>query len=270
MTLEFRMLGRAALASLMLVSSSAPAEEGKPLAREIKNPFANLANLQVFYDANLNTGPEHKTQHVMNVRAVVPFSASADWSIITRSLVPVISQPPAASGDSWVTGPGDSTFAAFLSPSQAEHFVWGVGPVLQAPTATNDALGQGKWAAGPTAGAIWVGEQWTVGALINNIWSFAGDHSRPRVNQMTLEPQISYNFKSNPDRYITIAPTITANWRASGGERWTVPLTLGIGQLVKFGNQPVNLQASAFYNVVKPSDAANWTLELTLQFLLPK
>lgn len=246
------------------------AQEAPSLAREIKNPFAKLPNLQFFYDANLNTGPEHKTQHVLNVRPVIPFDVGSDWSLITRSIFPLIAQPGAGPGDPWVSGPGDSMVAAFLSPAQAEHFVWGFGPVLQVPTASNDALGQGKWAAGPAAGAVWVGEQWTIGALINNVWSFAGDHSRPAVNQMQLEPQITYNFASNPDRYVTFAPTITANWKASGGERWTVPLTLGIGQLVKFGRQSANLQASAYYNVLKPSDASNWTLELTVQFLFPK
>ena len=254
----------------VLAVPCAHAQDTKSLARDIKNPFAKLPNLQVFYDANLNTGPQHQTQHVVNVRPVIPFDVGTDWSLITRSIFPVIAQPGTAPGSSWTTGPGDSMVAAFLSPAQAEHFVWGLGPVLQIPTASNDALGQGKWAGGPAAGAVWVGEQWTIGALVNNVWSFAGDHSRPAVNQLQFEPQITYNFVSNPDRYLTFAPTITANWKASGGERWTVPVTLGIGQLVKFGKQAANLQASAYYNVIKPSDASNWTLELTIQFLFPR
>jgi len=39
---------------------------------------------------------------------------------------------------------------------------------------------------------------------------------------------------------------------------------------VKWGKQPVNLQATAYYNVVKPTDAASWTLELTVQFLFSR
>lgn len=264
-------IGRCAIAALPVIfARSVFAQDAPSLAREVKNPFANLINLQFFYDANLNTGPDHKTQHVLNIRPVIPFAVSPDWSLITRTTIPVIAQPGFVPGEGWTSGPGDTLVSAFLSPSRAEHFVWGVGPVLQIPSATNDTLGQGKWGAGPAAGAVWIGEQWTVGALINNVWSVAGDHSRPAVNQMQFEPQVTYNFRNNPDRYVTFAPTITANWKANGGERWTVPLTLGIGQLVKFGSQSVNLQASAYYNVVKPSDASNWTLELTVQFLFPK
>ena len=49
-----------------------------------------------------------------------------------------------------------------------------------------------------------------------------------------------------------------------------MPVTLSISQLVKWGKQPVNLQATAYYNAVKPTDAGSWTLELTVQFLFPK
>ena len=117
-----------------------------------------------------------------------------------------------------------------MSPTRTGSLVWGVGPAFQLPTATDEALGQGKWGAGPAAGVLWFGKQWTFGVVINNIWSFGGDASRPAVNQMRLEPQVNYNFKDNPNRYLSFAPTIYANWQASGGERWTVPVSLGIGQ----------------------------------------
>ena len=42
------------------------AQAALPLAREARNPLADEANVQFIYDANLNTGPEHKTQHVLN------------------------------------------------------------------------------------------------------------------------------------------------------------------------------------------------------------
>jgi hypothetical protein len=246
------------------------AEDTQTLARAAKNPLANLVNVQFLYDANLGVGAADKTQHVLTFQPVIPFAVSDDWSIITRTILPLIAQPGMAPGEGWTNGRGDTQLSAFLSPARGDKLVWGVGPVLQIPSATNNAFGQGKWAGGPTAAAIWYGEQWSFGALINNVWSFAGHGDRPAVNQMELQPQINYNFKDNPDRYLSFSPTITANWKASDGERWTVPVTLGIGQLVKFGRQPVNLQATAYYNVIKPADAGSWTLELTVQFLFPK
>ncbi len=87
---------------------------------------------------------------------------------------------------------------------------------------------------------------------------------------MQLQPEINYSFVANPNRYLTFSPTITANWQASADERWTVPVSLGISQLMKFGRQSVNLQASAYYNVIAPPGSSNWTLELLVQFLYPQ
>jgi hypothetical protein len=255
---------------LMLLAVPALAQENQSLVKEAKNPFADLINLQFFYDANLGFGPDKETQTVLTIQPVIPFNLNAEWSVITRTILPLIDQPGLAPGEGWTQGPGDTQLSLFLSPTRSGAWVWGVGPVFQIPSATNDALGQGKWGAGPTAGVQWSGAQWTFGALINNIWSFAGDGSRSSVNQMQLQPEINYNFVANPNRYLTFSPTISANWQASGDERWTVPVSLGIGQLMKFGRQSVNLQASAYYNVIAPPGSSNWTLELLVQFLYPQ
>jgi hypothetical protein len=257
-------------AALLAFVPPAFAQSEPSVLQTAKNPLANVVNVQFIYDANLGVGANDKTQHVLTFQPVIPFSITPDWSLITRTIAPVIAQPPGGPGESWVSGPGDIQISAFLSPARGDKFVWGVGPVLEIPSATNDALGQGKWAAGPTAAALWFGEQWSVGGLINNVWSFAGDGARPAVNRMQIQPQINYNFKSNPDRYLSFSPVISANWKERGGERWVVPVSLGLGQLVKIGKQSVNFQATAYYNVVKPTDAGNWTLEFLVQFLFPK
>ena len=258
----------AAAAIFAILWSTAFAQDAASLVREAKNPFADLTNLQFLYDATL--GPRSETSQVVTLQPLIPFSVSPTWSIITRTILPLIDQPGTATGEGRTEGVGDTQFSAFLSPTRTGSLVWGVGPVLQLPTATNDALGQGKWGAGPTAGLQWSGSQWTFGALINNIWSFAGDTHRPPVNQMQLQPEINYNFKHDPNGYLTFSPTIMANWRASGNERWTVPVSLGMGQLVKFGSQAINLQATAYYNIVAPPGTGAWTLEMELQFLFPK
>jgi hypothetical protein len=252
------------------LASTAHAQDAPSLVREAKNPFADLTNLQFLYDAAVGTASRDQTSQVVTFQPLIPFSVSPTWSIITRTVLPLIDQPGTAVGLGRVHGVGDTQFSAFLSPTRTGSLVWGAGPALQLPTATNDALGQGKWGAGPTAGLQWSGTQWTFGALINNIWSFAGDTNRPAVNQMQLQPEINYTFKHNPNGYLTFSPTITANWRASGNERWTAPVSLGIGQLVKLGSQAINLQATAYYNGIAPPDTPPWTLEMELQFLFPK
>ena len=269
-TLEQIVNRGATAAFLMLITVPALAQQNQSLAQQAKNPFANLVNLQFYSDATLGVGPNKETQDVLTIQPLIPFNVGPDWTLITRTVLPLIAQPGLAPGEGWNRGLGDTQLSTFLSPTRTGALVWAVGPVFQIPTAANDALGQGKWGAGPAVGVQWSGAQWTFGALINNIWSFAGDTNRPSVNQMQLEPEINYTFTSNPNRYLSFSPTLTANWEASGNERWTVPVSLGIGQLVKIGRQSVNFQATAYYNVVAPPGSGNWTLELLVQFLYPQ
>jgi hypothetical protein len=70
--------------------------------------------------------------------------------------------------------------------------------------------------------------------------------------------------------YLTSAPIITANWEADSGNRWTVPFGGGVGKIFKIGEQPINAQVTAYYNVEKPDYGADWQLRLQLQFLFPK
>ena len=47
-------------------------------------------------------------------------------------------------------GLGDVNISLFFSPrAPSNGVIWGVGPVLYLPTATDDLLGADKWGAGP-------------------------------------------------------------------------------------------------------------------------
>jgi len=260
----------AALAALQSVAAWAQdARTTQELARLAKNPFAGTISVPLLYDVNFGGGLGSKTQQVLTGQPVIPVDLNAEWELLTRTIVPLISLP-ALEGSSAAHGLGDIQFSAYLSPARVSRLDWGVGPVFQLKSASNPQLGQGKWGAGPAAGAIWTGDDWTIGAIINNIWSFAGDRARPDVNQLQLQPMVTYFLPDNAHRFLNFSPTITANWKASGSERWTVPLSLGIGQLAKLGEQAVNFQATVFYNAIKPAAASTWTLELQVQFMFPK
>jgi hypothetical protein len=96
------------------------------------------------------------------------------------------------------------------------------------------------------------------------------DNGRSEVNQFLLQPFVNYNFPSSPGRYLTFAPIITANWEAASGQKWLVPLGLGIGQITRFGKQPVNLQASFYANVERPDFAPAFQIRLQMQLMFPK
>jgi hypothetical protein len=65
--------------------------------------------------------------------------------------------------------------------------------VFLLPTATDTALGTGKWGVGPSAVALRQDGPWTYGLLTNHLWSFAGDGHRPDVNNTFLQPFLAYN-----------------------------------------------------------------------------
>ena len=240
------------------------------LAKAAQNPIASMISLPIQSNTNLNVGPGDNTQEVINIQPVYPISLNKEWNLITRTIVPLLSQPELIAGQGRTNGLGDVQFSAFFSPAKPSGWIWGAGAIVQLPTATDDVLGQGKWGAGPTAVALKSHGPWLFGALINNVWSFAGDSDRTSVNQMLIQPFVNYNVPGHPGLYFTSSPIITANWKANSSQRWTVPIGLGVGQIMKWGHQPVNLQAAAYYNVERPDNAGNWNLRLQLQFLFPR
>ncbi len=144
---------------------------------------------------------------------------------------------------------------------------WGGGPVITLPTASDDAVGSGKWAGG--VAGVWVATpgRWMLAALGSNIWSLDGQSDKLNVNLFSLQYFISYNFTQG--WYLTTSPIITANWNADPGERWTIPVGGGGGKVFLWGKQPMNFQVQAFYNVERPDNAPEWSLRAQLMFLFP-
>ena len=257
-----------------LCSQAHAQQSNEDLARVAQNPLSSTISLPFQNNVNFDVGPRKRTQNVLNVQPVIPVSINADWNLITRTIMPVISQPDFGTGEGRTNGIGDIQFSAFFSPKQPTSSGWilGAGPIVQLRTATDPALGQGKWGLGPTAVALRMpkGSPWVYGVLINNVWSVGGDRHRASVNQMLIQPFINYNFPEHPGRYLSFSPIATADWTKNGGNTWTLPLGLGIGQIFRIGTQPVNAQVAGYWNAVRPDNAASWTLRLQLQFLFPK
>jgi hypothetical protein len=85
---------------------------------------------------------------------------------------------------------------------------------------------------------------------------------------MLLQYFINYNLKKG--WYITLQPIITANWKATSGNVWTVPFGGGLGRIMKLGFQPVNLQLQFYDNAVYPTGTSPWSMRAQIAFLFPK
>ena len=247
----------------------AAATNSDALRKAAQNPIASLISVPVQNNNNFGIGPDSRTQDVLNIQPVIPIKVGANWNLVTRWITPIIYQPTVSQPvNQGAYGFGDLNPSFFFSPSKPSKIIWGVGPTVVLPSATNPVLGQGKWSMGPTFVALAQPGKWTVGALVNNVWSFAGQSRRPDVNQMVFQYFINYNLPKG--YYITWQPTLTANWKATNGGRWLVPVGGGIGRIMKLGSQPVNLTAQFYGNTVHPPGASPWGMRLQIAFLFPK
>jgi hypothetical protein len=143
--------------------------------------------------------------------------------------------------------------------------VWGAGPALSYPSASNDALGTEKWSVGPTFVALRQSEGWTWGVLANHLWSVGGSSDRTDVSATFVQPFVSYVTA----RHTTfgVNTETTYDWEA---EQVTVPLNLQVSQLLRFGRQPVSLALGYRCYVDAPDNGPDWGLFFTLSLLYPK
>jgi hypothetical protein len=219
---------------------------------------------------DFGNGPFDRAKNTLNIQPVVPFKLSESVMLITRTIFPVIIQPDLNTPNQEVFGLGDINPTFFFAPAKPGKLIWGLGPTFLLPTATDRSLGTGKWSAGPALVALVQPGKWTFGVLANNVWSFAGQQSRPALNLMTLQYFVNHNFSKG--WYFASGPAITANWRAADGDKWLVPFGGGIGRVTKLGPQPLNWQITAYANVIRPDTlpSARWQLRMQLTLLYPQ
>jgi opacity protein-like surface antigen len=247
-------------------SPGGSAEPSEDLAKQSQNPIADLVSVPFQSNTNFNTAPFNRTQEILNIQPVVPMHLSADWIVISRTIIPLESQPSPLF-DSNTNGIGDITQSLFLSPTHPGPLIWGVGPVFTVPSASDPILGTGKLLLGPTAVLLTTPGDWVIGVLVNDQWSVGGNPLRPAVNTFLAQPFINYNMAHG--WFLTTSPIITANWLAAPGQQWTVPIGGGFGRVFKLGDQPVSASIAGYYNAINPTGAPDWQLRTQLSLLFP-
>jgi len=281
----------AALAFTPFIShAQQPTADSGSLQKAVQNPVAGMISVPIQNNTNFGVGPFSRNQNVVNIQPVIPVNVSQNWNMIIRWITPIVWQPAPGTANlevfgieentpayfaaqdvqahAGVFGFGDMTPTFFFSPAKPHKLIWGAGPMFALPTATGRVLGQGKLSLGPSIVALMQPGPWTVGALVNDIWSVAGPSDRADVKQMSLQYFINYNLKKG--WYISVSPIITANWQASSGNVWTVPVGGGVGRVFRLGYQPVNASLAFFGNAVHPAGGSTWAMRLQISFLFPK
>ena len=241
------------------------AQDNTELAKAAQNPLASMISLPFQNNTSFDYGPEEETQNVLNIQPVLPFELNDDWLLVTRTILPIISQPPLTPEGDRTNGLGDTTFTGWFVPAAKQKWTLGLGPVVVLPTSTEDELGAGEWAGGASFVALTMPGNWVLGGLISNVWDMSGSED---ISFLTLQPIINYNLDDG--WYLASGPIITADWEADSDQRWTVPIGMGVGKILRIGKQPVNVSSHLYYNVEKPDNVGDWTLRLQFQLMFPK
>jgi hypothetical protein len=204
-----------------------PSQSEQDQVNTANNPLADLmaVSLHNYYFPKLNGIPE-ESANTFWLRLVTPV-----WRLIPRVSLPIKVTPapdPIASGDNKITGIGDlNIFATFVVTPDASPAMFGIGPIYTAPTASDDALGNGKHEIGVAVLTVWTKGVILVGGLINYQIGVGGDSNRPRTQFIAAQPFFmlqlgsGYYLRSAPIWFFDIEqPT------------YNVPFGLGAGKVL--------------------------------------
>ena len=240
-------------------------EQAEELAKKLSNPIASLISVPFQNNTDYGIGDNNGTRNTMNFQPVLPLSITEKYNLITRMVLPIVTQYNVTAPGAKENGLSDAVVSAFFSPKQSS-FTWGVGPAILIPTGTDDYLTTDKFGIGPTAVALKQSGGWTYGALVNQIWSIAGNDDRADVSQMFLQPFMTYNWKSGAGLGANME--LTQNWESSDTTLWLNPIVSGVTSL---GKQKVSLVIGPRFNLAAPDGSkADWGWRAVVIFVFPK
>jgi hypothetical protein len=252
------------LASVNLNAQDAPAaSSAEELAKKLANPVASLISVPFQSNWDVGIGQYNGSKMVLNIQPVVPFNLSEKWNLITRYIVPVVSQFDITGENTSQSGLGDAVITGFFSPADSDP-IWGVGPAFLLPTATNDFLGTKKFALGPSVVVLKQSGGWTYGGLANHLFSVAGDEDRSDINATFLNPFASYNWKSGAG--FTANVEYTHDWKNDIDVLVAQPI---LSAVTKFGSQIVSFSVGPRFHFA-PENRARYGIRAAVTLVFPK
>lgn len=262
------------MALTLLTFPSVAQEQAKPattdaaeVAKKLANPVASLISVPFQNNLDVGIGNYNGSRNTMNIQPVIPIKLSTKLNLITRVVLPIISQHDITGENTQQSGLADAVVSAFFSPAEPKNgLVWGAGPAFLVPVATDDLLGTKKFGVGPTALILKQANGWTYGALVNQLWSVAGDEDAAEVNQMFLQPFLVYNWKTGAG--VGVNSEITQNWV---GETTVAFLNPTISGVTKLGKQIVSLVVGPRIQVAGlEGSKSDFGVRAQLTFVFPK
>jgi len=252
------------LSPVLLLAQDEAANEAAELAKKLSNPIASLISVPFQNNMDVGIGELNGARNTLNIQPVIPLSLSENLNLIARVILPVISQYNISGVGENQNGLGDAVVSAFISP-KVSKVTWGAGPVFLVPTGA-DAFSAKKLGVGPTAVALYQAKGMTFGALVNQIWSVAGDEDYGDVSNLFFQPFFTYNWKSGAG--IGANFELTQNWKAETTSVWFNPILSAVTAL---GKQKVQFAVGPRLNLSAPDGAkSKFGVRTAIVFLFPK
>jgi hypothetical protein len=286
-------------------STSGKPKEERPsleeLAKKMDNPLSDLwiifnQNDTAVYRGTPATGTE--IVNVLTIQPILPIPLTKNWNLVNRPIIPIISAPqfdipgrPGLGANPGLipSGPrfksilenlhfptdrklalGDINFWTMLSPAKpTKGIIWGIGPSFMFPTATRNQFGTEKYSIGPSNIIMTIKGKWTLGVFHQHLFSIGGKSDREGVKLSQVQPIIWYSL---PKLWsVGMAPMMTANWKASSDDVFTIPLGIEVHKTTLLGGKlPVRFGAGVHYSVVKPDNyGQRWNFRLYFVPVIP-
>jgi hypothetical protein len=254
-------------------------------ARKSTNPLGgdfmvlfNTVNVH-FQQGDITNKTRHAVTH--NFQPVVPIplpSIGDDWIMVTRPTLPIIYSADLPRGPNQFeseSGLGDFILISLLGTSSQRQYLGGGDLVLAGgftsmfPTGW-DAFTSHQYSAGPAGTAAFIGKKYIFGALGQQWWSFADtEDNAADVNKTSLQAFYFLNFPGGWQ--VGGAPQIEVDWEADSGDKWAVPIGLGVSKTqIMFGKLPVKFGVEVQYYVVdRETFGDEWLVQFTVAPIIP-
>ena len=260
----------------VVICPTALAQDAAEMARKLQDPLANIKAIMSDNDVMFKTGQD-ETSYSSNIQPVyaIPYEDKG-FNLVLRALIPILDIAPGGQkpilgeplppGEDRTFGLSDIVVQSFFSPRTDSSWKWGIGPMVSLKTRTDDKLSGPGWGAGPIAVLVGnLSENISTAVVGGHLW---GDEMG--FSTTLIQPMLFYNIPTAPGWEVNYNNTITYDWNADSGNRWTVPLGAGVGKTFALeSGLGLNLGLGYYYNVEKPQGAADSLLRININFIFP-
>jgi hypothetical protein len=233
------------------------------LLKKINRRVSEITTLPFKSSLLYGDGYDHTFGYNLNLEPVIPFSMGSDHMFLTRIDLPIVYKERPPDGTSLALSDTQVSFV-FAPNKPRDGWMWGFGQLWLIPTATRNDLGASKWGAGLTGTLVHETDNWTVGARLDHIWSFAGPGTGS-INDAYLDPWITRSWENGVS--VKLESESHYKWNT---EELSVPVELGASKLIMAGTQPLNIGADVLYWARRSPNDPQWGFRFTLNLVFPK